>query len=68
MTLYQAVHTAVGGRPNRWIGLDEVAEPAGNDLDAVARRAEQLGWLVLNSGPILHSAAIGSKLWEVLRR
>jgi hypothetical protein len=62
------VYAAVGGRPNRWIGLNDITELAGDDLDAVARRAEQLGWLVLNSGTILHSAATGSKLWEVLRR
>jgi hypothetical protein len=30
--------------------------------------AEQLGWLVINSGPILHSAAIGPKLWEASAR
>jgi hypothetical protein len=57
MTLCQAVYTAVGGRPNRWIGLNEPTELAGDELDAVA----------LNSEPILHNAAIGSKLWEVLQ-
>jgi hypothetical protein len=70
MALCQALHTAVRGNPNRWTALSVVCITAGigeDEADAVARHAAGLGWLVLNTGPVLHSIALGPKLWEALR-
>lgn len=71
MALCQAVHTAVGGRPIRWVALHSIRLQLGLDLDdaeTIARHAAALDWLVLNRGPILHSVSLGFTLLEAVAR
>lgn len=69
MALCQAVHTAVGGRPIRWVDLHRIRLQLGigiDDVETIARHAASRNWLVLNRGPILHSVSLGSTLLEAV--
>lgn len=71
MELCQAVHTAVGGRPVRWVDLHRIRLQLGlglDDAEAAARHAAGRDWLVLNGGDILHSVCLGPTLFELLRQ
>ena len=69
--LCQAVHTAVGGRPIRWVDLHRIRLQLGGslaDVETAARHAAGRDWLVPNAGRILHSVCLGPALLELVRR
>lgn len=69
MALCQAVHTAVGGRPIRWVDLHRIRLQLGLSLvevEAAARHAGERDWLVLNRGPVLHSVSLAFTLLEAV--